>query len=160
MPPFLDRILASPRNRLIALQTLGGAAIVAIATAASGVPVGSAASSPSPGASLERFAPSQLTRILGRDVRSDTGAVIGRLVDLLVDGDGRPRAAIIDFGGFLGVGSRKIAIDWKTLRFDAAGEDEAITVDLDRDQLKAAPEYKEPAEAVAVVGLPKAQLGQ
>ena len=29
-------------------------------------------------------------------------------------------AAIIDFGGFLGVGSRKIAIDWRLLRFDPA----------------------------------------
>jgi hypothetical protein len=46
---------------------------------------------------------------------------MGRIVDLLVDETGKPRAAIIDFGGFLGVGIRKIAIDWHTLRFEAEG---------------------------------------
>ena len=42
---------------------------------------------------------------------------MGRIVDLLVDETGQPRAAIIDFGGFLGVGIRKIDIDWHSLRF-------------------------------------------
>ena len=55
--------------------------------------------------------------ILGRDVRSLTDEDMGRIVDILVDGEGRVRAAIIDFGGFLGVGSRKIAVDWKALHF-------------------------------------------
>ena len=35
----------------------------------------------------------------------------------LVDGQGMARAAIIDFGGFLGVGSRKIAVAWQALHF-------------------------------------------
>jgi hypothetical protein len=80
--------------------------------------------------------------------------MMGRIVDLLVDETGQPRAAIIDFGGFLGVGTRKIAIDWHTLRFDAEGTKEAIVADLDRDQIKAAPEYKASREIVAVVTAP------
>ena len=55
--------------------------------------------------------------ILGRDVRSMADEDMGRIVDILVDGEGRVRAAIIDFGGFLGVGSRKIAVEWKALHF-------------------------------------------
>ncbi|HEV3490665.1 MAG TPA: PRC-barrel domain-containing protein, partial [Reyranella sp.] len=39
--------------------------------------------------------------ILGRDVRSLTDEDMGRIVDILVDGEGGVRAAIIDFGGFL-----------------------------------------------------------
>ena len=42
---------------------------------------------------------------------------MGRIVDVLVDGQGMARAAIIDFGGFLGVGSRKIAVAWQALHF-------------------------------------------
>ena len=42
---------------------------------------------------------------------------MGRIVDVIVDQAGTARAAIIDFGGFLGVGSRKIAVDWNALRF-------------------------------------------
>jgi hypothetical protein len=37
---------------------------------------------------------------------------MGRIVDVIVDRSGQVRAAVIDFGGFLGVGSRKIAVDW------------------------------------------------
>jgi hypothetical protein len=60
--------------------------------------------------------------ILGREVRSRADENMGRIVDVLVDGGGRTRAAIIDFGGFLGVGSRKIAVEWKALHFVPAAE--------------------------------------
>jgi len=42
---------------------------------------------------------------------------MGRIVDVIVNRDGQVRAAIIDFGGFLGVGNRKIAVDWRALNF-------------------------------------------
>ena len=47
--------------------------------------------------------------MLGKDVLSATGENMGRIVDVLFEYSGKPRAAIIDFGGFLGVGTRKIA---------------------------------------------------
>ena len=82
--------------------------------------------------------------ILGRDVRSLTDEDMGRIVDILVDGEGRVRAAIIDFGGFLGVGSRKIAVDWKALHFvPTADKRYGVVLELTRDQVKPAPEYKE-----------------
>jgi hypothetical protein len=64
---------------------------------------------------------------------------------------GQTRAAIIDFGGFLGVGARKIAIDWSTLRFETVTPDAAVVVALDRDEIKAMPQYKESRDVVAVV---------
>jgi hypothetical protein len=82
--------------------------------------------------------------VLGKNVRSSAGEDMGHLVDVIVARDGVPLAAIIDFGGFLGVGSRKIAVDWKALHFspdDPKGN--MITLRLTRDQVKAAPEYKE-----------------
>ena len=51
---------------------------------------------------------------------------------------GRVRAAVVEFGGFLGIGTRKIAVDWAAFRF--AGK--SIWVDVTRDQLRAAAEYK------------------
>lgn len=79
--------------------------------------------------------------ILGQPVVSAKGEGMGRIVDVIVDKSGMPRAAIIDFGGFLGVGTRKIAVDWNALHFLPAGKSERITLDLTRDQLKSAPEY-------------------
>lgn len=96
--------------------------------------------------------PSQRVQaILGQEVRSSADENMGRIVDVIVDAEGHIRAAIIDFGGFLGVGSRKIAVEWKALRFiPAAARRYRISLELTRDQLKAAPEYKEGKPVVAL----------
>jgi len=91
--------------------------------------------------------------VLGKGVRSSTGEDMGRLVDVVVDHDGRPRAAIIDFGGFLGVGSRKIAVDWGVLNFSAAADKGVIAAELTRDQVKSAPEFKEGSPVVVLGAL-------
>jgi hypothetical protein len=90
--------------------------------------------------------------ILGRQVRSAANENMGRIVDVIVDRSGQVRAAIIDFGGFLGVGSRRIAVDWNALTFprpaDKSGQ---IRLELTRDQVKAAPEYQD-GKPVVVLG--------
>ena len=90
--------------------------------------------------------------ILGKKVLGPNDKdVVGQLVDILVDKDGKPSAAIIDVGGFLGVGSRKIAVDWQSLRFRPADHDAPISLLLDREQVQSAPEYKESGSATAVI---------
>ncbi len=75
--------------------------------------------------------------ILGREVRSGANEKMGRIVDVIVDRSGEVRAAIIDFGGFLGVGSRKIAVAWNALRFlPDAKNVERIGLELTRDQVQ------------------------
>jgi hypothetical protein len=86
--------------------------------------------------------------VLGSAVRSATDEDMGRVIDVVVDRTGAPRAAVIDFGGFLGVGSRKIAISWNAIRFHRA---DVITLDLTRDQVKAAPQYEQ-GKPVVVLG--------
>ena len=88
---------------------------------------------------------------LGKDIRSGTGENLGRVVDVLVDRGGQVRGAVIDFGGFLGVGSRKIVVDWGALHFAPVDQRERITLDLTRDQLSAAPEYKA-GQPIVVLG--------
>ena len=114
---------------------------------------------PPPPASLPASAPSvtvigaqEARGILGNDVRSSANEDMGRIVDVIVDGEGRTRAAIIDFGGFLGVGSRRIAVDWKALHFvPAAGKRYGIVLELTKDQVKLAPEDKE-GKPIIVLG--------
>jgi hypothetical protein len=95
----------------------------------------------------------QADGVLGKQVRSSAGEDMGRIVDVIVDKAGRVRAAVIDFGGFLGVGSRKIAVDWNALNFAPVDDTkrDIITVELTRDQVKAAPEYKD-KKTVIVLG--------
>jgi hypothetical protein len=89
--------------------------------------------------------------VLGRDVRSPTEQDMGRIVDVIVDRAGVVRAAVIDFGGFLGVGSRKIVVDWNALHFGrVANKSDSITLELTKEQVTAAPEYKEDAPVVVL----------
>jgi hypothetical protein len=167
------------RNRFATLQIIGGVMAISIAAAANpttgqapapatGSPPGTGGSTVLPansedaaygstqppndnGLIFEQFAQTGLFRILGKEVRGALGEKMGMVVDVLFDRAGQPRAAIIDFGGFLGVGTRKIAIDWRTLRFETADQKETIVAALDRDQIKAAPEYKGSHQIVAIV---------
>jgi PRC-barrel domain len=97
-----------------------------------------------PPPSVTIIGPKDAHGVLGRDVRSPTNEDMGHIVDVIVDRTGTVRAAVIDFGGFLGVGSRKIVVDWNALHFGRIAENgDAITLELTKAQVAAAPEYKE-----------------
>jgi len=106
---------------------------------------------------LETFAPDEAIGLLGKKVRDAAGEDMGLVVDVLVDSGGRPRAAVIDFGGFLGVGSRKIAIDWRLLQLKPVDTAMTVLLSLTRADVQAAPEYKpssNPGQPIVVVGPP------
>jgi hypothetical protein len=89
--------------------------------------------------------------ILGREVRSAANENMGRIVDVIVDRQGMVRAAVIDFGGFLGVGSRKIVVDWNALHFGSvANKSDSISLELTKEQVTAAPEYKEDTPVIVL----------
>jgi hypothetical protein len=99
---------------------------------------------PAPPPSVTVIGAGDAHSVLGRHVRSPADEDMGHIVDVIVDRSGSVRAAVIDFGGFLGVGSRKIVVDWNALGFGrVANKKDSITLELTKDQVKAAPEYKE-----------------
>jgi hypothetical protein len=71
----------------------------------------------------------------------DDIAVVG---DILLTEDGQVDAMLIDFGGFLGIGEKRVAVSLDNLEF-AANEagDLIIYSDFTREQLEAQPEYDE-----------------
>jgi hypothetical protein len=112
-----------------------------------------AAGPPAP-KNLEPLAPDESTGVLGKKVVGPDGKDLGLVVDVIVAADGHPSAAVIDFGGFLGVGSRKIAVDWRLLRFAPGRPDWQVLLTLGRAEIQAAPEYKPDATAHEMVGPP------
>ena len=136
---------AAPQNAAPEQQPQG-------ADKAEPAPTAPPAPAPAPPASATILPSHEVQSILGREVLSANGENMGRIVDVLVDRSGEVRAAIIDFGGFLGVGSRKIAVEWNALHFPPpAKADAKITLELTRDQVKAAPEYVD-GKPVVVLG--------
>jgi hypothetical protein len=97
----------------------------------------------------------QMMGVLGRQVRSSAGEDMGRIVDVIIDKTARVRAAVIDFGGFLGVGNRQIAVAWSAIRLPSRDKPGALVVDFTRDQLRVAPTYKA-GEQVVLLGQPDA----
>jgi hypothetical protein len=101
-------------------------------------------------AKLEHIQKAQAEGILGEAVLDAKGDKIGRIVDVLINAEGTPHAAVIEFAGFLGVGNRDIAVDWKALHFAVAKSRIVISLDLDAAKLKAMPAYKTDAKTVPV----------
>jgi hypothetical protein len=94
-------------------------------------------------------------RVLGRDVRGPSGQVVAQVVNVLVDGSGRPLAAVLDYGGFMGVGKRRVAVAWRALSFAPGGTpgSSGIALGLSRDQLKGFPDHKD-GEPIVVAAPP------
>jgi hypothetical protein len=96
-------------------------------------------------------APSLIASVLGIEVRTGQVHNVGRIVDLLADPGGGVVAAVVEFGGFLGVGTRKIAIAWRDLQLATEGGRFVAILDIPRDRLRGAPEYKR-GEPTVVAG--------
>jgi hypothetical protein len=97
---------------------------------------------PASGEASVKLTPSPSASILGKKVRGQDGDDLGRVVDVLADTQGHVHIAIIEFGGFLGVGDRRIAVDWSLLKFHPEDPDAAIVVNASRRKLQGTPEYK------------------
>jgi PRC-barrel domain len=95
--------------------------------------------------------------ILGKRVIGAAGEDVGMMVDVLIDSAGKPRAAVIDFGGFLGVGTRKIAVDWTFLQFRPGDRNAPVLLDVTADAIRAAPEYRPTDTDSSVVVSPSAE---
>jgi hypothetical protein len=97
-----------------------------------------------------------LDSVLGLEVRTASEENMGRIVDLLANPNGGVEAAVVELGGFLGIGTRKIAIEWPAVRFVNDGKRPIAVLDLSRDQLRTAPEYKpaKPARVLRAVQSP------
>ena len=80
----------------------------------------------------------RVSKIIGSDVRNKSGDKIGDIRDLMVDGSGTIKLAIVSTGGFLGVGDRLHAVPWELLTM---GTNDDRILDIDKARLQAAPGF-------------------
>ena len=80
----------------------------------------------------------RISKIIGSEVRNRTGDKIGDIRDLMIDGNGTIRLAIVSTGGFLGVGDRLHAVPWDVLTL---GPKDDHVLDIDKAHLQAAPGF-------------------
>ena len=80
----------------------------------------------------------RVSKIIGSDVRNKSGDKIGDIRDLMVDGTGTIKLAIVSTGGFLGVGDQLHAVPWDLLTL---GPKDDHILDIDKAHLQAAPGF-------------------
>lgn len=115
-------------------------------TTASGDPMGAWTR---PNIERDGYQPIEFTDLTAEDLEgatvygADDGS-IGEIEDLVVTTDGQIEQAIIDVGGFLGIGQHRIAISFdevQVVRSDD-GADVRVYVSATQEQLEARPEYQ------------------
>jgi hypothetical protein len=81
------------------------------------------------------------SKLLRAEVRNDKDEKIGSIDDLIVAPDGTLSIAIIEVGGFLGIGGHKVAIPMRQLAFVKAPH-KIMLHGASKEALKALPEFK------------------
>ncbi|WP_372624732.1 PRC-barrel domain-containing protein [Falsiroseomonas sp.] len=100
------------------------------------------------GAQPQRTAATQQTgvelqsvqELIGKDVYGAEGRQAGAVENLLIDSAGRVRAAVIEWGGFLGIGQRRAMVPIERIRLGQTNEDRAV-LEMTREELEALPRY-------------------
>ncbi|MDQ0511943.1 PRC-barrel domain-containing protein [Ancylobacter amanitiformis] len=125
---------------------------------ASEMPNGTATGTPAPGANATampttvpatpKFVSAQSSGqwlgsdLIGTDVVTSTDEKLGSISDLVVERDGTLAAAVIDVGGFLGIGAKPVAVSFASLTPAPTDSGTKIVVALTKEELNAAPEFK------------------
>lgn len=75
--------------------------------------------------------------LVGAPVMGRTGEQIGEIEQVIVGPDGQMRQVILEHGGFLGLGDKKVAIERDRLKVDQ----QALSVDMTEQEIETLPAY-------------------
>ena len=82
----------------------------------------------------------KITTMVGMKVQDTEGKRLGEIKDLVIDpADGSIGYAVLDFGGFLGIGDKYFAVPWEALQWTP--DHKAIVLDVSKKDLKQAPGF-------------------
>jgi sporulation protein YlmC with PRC-barrel domain len=80
------------------------------------------------------------SKLIGAAVYNDQNQRIGKIEDMIVSPDGKISAAVIDVGGFLGIGRHRVAIPADS--FTDITAKKLVLPNATKDALKALPEFR------------------
>ncbi|KQS69062.1 MULTISPECIES: PRC-barrel domain-containing protein [Methylobacterium] len=88
------------------------------------------------------------TKMIGVTVRNAAGDSVGKIEDLLIADGGTLKAVVIDVGGFLGLGSKLIAVEPGALVLRPGGDRFSAVLNMGKDTVAAAQPF-DPAKVIA-----------
>ena len=82
-------------------------------------------------------------RLGGTRVFNAKGDVIGQINDVVIDSAGQAKTVVIGLGGFLGIGSKLVAVPFSAVKVGPVVESQRVVLlDVTKEQLEAAPAYR------------------
>ena len=75
-------------------------------------------------------------------VRNPAGESIGSVEEVVLSADGKVKSVIVSVGGFLGVGTKQVAMQWKDFKIWQDKDTLTLVTEATKEDLKAAPDYK------------------
>lgn len=79
--------------------------------------------------------------LIDTTVERSNGAKVGRVIDVLIDGNAQPQAVVLDVNGMVSTERRTIAANWSALRFVTRDKELHPLLDLSDAQINATPPY-------------------
>jgi hypothetical protein len=80
--------------------------------------------------------------LIGAKVHNAAKETVGSIEDVYLDAKGAVDSVVVSVGGFLGVGTKNVAVKWSDLKVGRDGKDLMLTTNWTKDSLKAMPDYK------------------
>jgi hypothetical protein len=87
------------------------------------------------------------SKMIGVTVRNAAGDSVGKIEDLLITDGGTLKAVVIDVGGFLGIGSKVIAVEPGALVLRPGGDRFSAILNMSKDTVSAAQPF-DPAKVI------------
>lgn len=117
-----------------------------------------AAAAPSGAAKANAAATATQLPLIDATVERSNGAKVGRVIDVLIDGNAQPQAVVLDVNGMVSTERRTIAANWSALRFVTRDKELHPLIDLSDAQINATPPYAndKPIRAVSPAPPPAA----
>jgi len=82
------------------------------------------------------------SQLVGLNIQNGDGDKLGEVGEVVIASDGGLQGVVVDVGGFLGIGTHPVLLNWKDLNITGKGDDVKAVVNTTKDSLKSLPEYK------------------
>ena len=87
--------------------------------------------------------------VIGLPLLNEDGAGLGEISDLILNDQQQVIGAVVEVGGFLGLGSKSVGLPWQAFRIEEREGASVAVVGMTEQQLAEAPEFKSLAQIEA-----------
>jgi sporulation protein YlmC with PRC-barrel domain len=82
------------------------------------------------------------SKLIGLDVKSPEDKKVGDIGEVVLDKDGKAEGVVVDVGGFLGIATHPVLLNWKDLQIRSQDGKTTAVVALTKDKLEQMPAYE------------------